>query len=85
MNQGDILRRYRAFDPATGRFDSPRGLREYARLLGMDAGHLSRILNGPTPPGRTVMERLARTFPAAATEMVEALQAQPPEAIAVAV
>lgn len=82
MTQSDILRRYRSYDPQTNSFATSRTLREYARLLDMDAGHLSRILNGLTPPGRTVLERLARTFPAAADDIATALKTQP-EPIAV--
>lgn len=79
MTTEDLLRRYRDFDPVTGEFDeaSRLGLREYALLLGMDAGHLSRILNGKTPAGRTVLEKLARTFPSAAPEIIKALVAAP--------
>lgn len=78
----EILRRYKDFNPATGGFDCHRTLREYARVIGVDAGQLSRILNGTAFPGRSVLERLARTFPAAAKEITAALveSAEPAEA-----
>lgn len=72
----EILRRYKDYDPATGRFDSPRSLRAYGRLIGIHNATLSQILNGYYEPSRAVLQALARTFPAAAIEIASAL-AQP--------
>lgn len=69
----ELLRRYRYFNPATGEFDTTRGVREYARLLGVNEGQLSQILNDIQRPGLTVIQALARTFPAAADEIAAAL------------
>ncbi len=76
----EIIRRYQSYNPDTGAFDSPRGMREYARLLGVNNGQLSQILNGIQRPGLKVIAALARTFPAAAAEIAEALAAEPAEA-----
>lgn len=82
LTQADILREYRKFNPETGQFDHPvRKLRDYADLLEMDPGHLSRILSGVTPPGLTVLERLARVFPAAADDIASVLRGQTEEAV----
>ncbi len=76
----EIVRRYKSFNPATGDFDCPRGLREYAREIGVSPGQLSRIINGLETPGRSVLERLARTFPDAGEEIGRALT-QPVEVV----
>lgn len=80
----DIVRRYQSFNPDSGEFDRPRGVREYARLLGINHGYLSQILNGIESPGLTVIIALARAFPQspAADEIAEALK-QPAEPVAV--
>jgi DNA-binding transcriptional regulator YdaS (Cro superfamily) len=69
----ELVRRYQSYDPETGRFDRPRGVREYARLLGVNNGQLSQILNGIVPVGLTVARALARTFPEIAGEVGAAL------------
>ncbi|HEY8598542.1 MAG TPA: helix-turn-helix transcriptional regulator [Thermomicrobiales bacterium] len=69
----ELLRRYRTYNPASGEFDTPRGVREYARLLGVNDGQLSQILNDIQRPGLTVIQALARTFPQAAPEIAAAL------------
>jgi transcriptional regulator with XRE-family HTH domain len=69
----ELVRRYQSYDPQTGRFDRPRGVREYARLLGVNNGQLSQILNGIVPAGLTVARALARTFPETATDVGAAL------------
>ncbi|HET8627806.1 MAG TPA: helix-turn-helix transcriptional regulator [Thermomicrobiales bacterium] len=68
----EVVRRYRSYDPATGRFDVERGVREYARLINVNAGQLSEILNGKRQPGSRVLRRLAQTFPSAAAEIGKA-------------
>lgn len=75
----NIIRRYQSYNPETGQFDYPRGVREYARLLGVNNGQLSQILNGLVRPGMTVIRALATTFPESAAEIADALQ-QPVEA-----
>jgi len=75
----DILRRYRSYNPDTGEFDVKRGVREYARLLGVNDGQLSQILNNLQRPGLTVIQALAQTFPASAPEIGIALAATPTE------
>ena len=75
----DIVRRYQSYCPDTGTFDCPRGVREYARLLGVNHGQLSQILNGIQRPGLTVVVALGRTFPAAADDIAAALKQQPAE------
>lgn len=83
MTQADILRKYRRYNPDTAGFDmEPRLLREYAQLLQIDPGHLSRILSGVVPPGLTVLERLVRAFPASADDIAAALKTQPESAVA---
>ena len=74
----EIIRRYQSYCSDTGAFDCPRGVREYARLLGVNSGQLSQILNGIQRPGLTVVRALARTFPVAAEEIAAAL-AEPAE------
>jgi len=69
----ELLRRYRSYNPATGEFDTPRGVREYARLLGVNDGQLSQILNDIQRPGLTVVQALARTFPESSDELVRAM------------
>ncbi len=69
----EIVRRYQSFNPVTGDFDRPRGLREYAREIGVSPGQLSRIINDLETPGRSVLERLARTFRPAGEEIGRAL------------
>lgn len=76
----EIIRRYQAYNPETGAFDNPRGVREYARLLNVNHGQLSQILNGLQRPGLTVIRALAITFPDAADEIAAALQ-EPAEAV----
>lgn len=71
----EMLRRYRSYNPDTGEFDVRRGVREYARLLGVNEGQLSQILNDIQRPGLTVVQALARTFPEAAPEIAAALAA----------
>jgi len=73
-----LLRRYREYNPETGEFDVTRGGREYARLLGVNEGHLSQILNDLQRPGVTVLRALAQTFPESANEIAAALVAQEP-------
>lgn len=80
----DILRRYRSYNPDTGEFDVKRGVREYARLLGVNDGQLSQILNDLQRPGLTVIQALARAFPASAYELAVAL-AETREPVAAAV
>ncbi len=77
----ELLRRYRNYNPATGEFDTPRGVREYARLLGVNDGQLSQILNDIQRPGLVVVQALARTFPDSANEIAAALVAQSPAAL----
>jgi len=69
----ELLRRYRTYNPATGEFDTPRGVREYARLLGVNDGQLSQILNDIQRPGLATLQALARTFPDASKEIAAAL------------
>lgn len=79
----DILRRYQRYNPETGVFDQERSLRNYALLLGVNVSTLSLLFSGQVAePSRATLQALARTFPAAVTEIAEALQAQP-EAVAV--
>jgi transcriptional regulator with XRE-family HTH domain len=79
----DILRRYQRYDPATGEFNQDRSLRGYAQLLGVNVSTLSIIFNGiQDAPSRATLQALARTFPAAADEIAEALKAQPESAVA---
>jgi transcriptional regulator with XRE-family HTH domain len=73
----EVLRRYRSYDPETGEFNVRRGVREYARLLGVNDGQLSQILNDIQRPGIGTLQALARTFPAAAPEIAAALAGQP--------
>lgn len=80
----EILRRYKSFNPDTGEFDTTRGVREYARLLGVNDGQLSQILNDIQRPGLTVVQALARTFPESAPEIAAALSAPEREVEAVA-
>lgn len=70
-----ILRKYQRYDPATGRFTVERSIREYGRLLDVGHSQLSLIYSGARNPGMSVMRRLARTFPAAAPEIVAAMSA----------
>lgn len=78
----DILRRYQRYDPATGRFDVERSLREYSRLLGVNVAILSLLFTGQMErPSTATLQALARTFPAAATEIAAALAAPPPAAL----
>ena len=74
----EVVRRYRKYNPETGEFDVQRGVREYARLLGVNDGQLSQILNDIQRPGLVVLTALARTFPAAADDIAKALK-QPAE------
>lgn len=74
----ELLRRYRSYNPATGEFDTPRGVREYARLLGVNHGQLSQILNDLQSPGITVLRALAQQFPESSEEIVAALVAHEP-------
>ncbi len=74
----DIIKRYQSYDPTSGRFAAERGLREYARHIGVNSGQLSQIINGIQKPGLTVVHRLAQTFPAAADGIANALK-QPAE------
>ncbi len=74
----EIVRRYKSFNPDTGEFDCPRGVREYARVLGVNGGQLSQVLNGIQRPGMTIIRALAQTFPPAADEIADALR-QPTE------
>lgn len=71
----DILRKYQSYDPETGRFDVDRSIREYGRVLGVSQPQMSLIYSGARNPGMSVMRRLARTFPAAAPEIVAAMSA----------
>lgn len=80
----EVIRRYRSYNPETGAFDVVRGVREYARLLGVNDGQLSQILNDIQRPGLTVVQALARTFPASADEIAAALAAPSAEKAAVA-
>ena len=80
----ELLRRYRSYNPATGEFDTPRGVREYARLLSVNDGQLSQILNDIQRPGVTVLRALAQTFPDSADEIAAALAAPDAEKQAVA-
>ena len=75
----EVIRRYQHYCPETGQFDCTRGVREYARLLGVNNGQLSQILNGIQKPGLTVVRALAQTFPAAAADIAAALAATPDE------
>lgn len=71
----DILRKYQRYDPETGRFDVDRSIGEYGRVLGVSQPQMSLIYSGARNPGMSVMRRLARTFPAAAPEIVAAMSA----------
>lgn len=72
----DIVRRYRHYNPETGRFDLDRGVREYARLLKVSPAQLSQVMNGITNPGVSLLRRLAQAFPEAAPEIGAALACQ---------
>ncbi len=51
------------------------GLREYARLLDVDHSTLWQVLNSDREPSTRILTALARTFPAASTEIAAALTA----------
>lgn len=70
-----ILAKYQRYNPTTGAFDVERTDAEYARVIGISQPQLSLIYSGARQPGMSVMQRLARTFPAAATEIAEAMSA----------
>lgn len=77
----DVLRRYQHYDPATGRFDSKRSLRQYAALLGVNHATLSELYSLPgREPSTMVLQALSRIFPSAADEIAKALKSQPIEA-----
>jgi len=71
----DVIRRYKDFNPENGEFDLDRGVREYARLLGVNDGQLSQILNDIQRPGLRIVRALATTFPQSADEIAAALSA----------
>lgn len=76
----DVLRKYQHYDPASGRFDARRGLREYGRLIGIDHSTLSLLFSTPDrEPSTMVLQALTRTFPAAADDIATALKAQSQE------
>jgi hypothetical protein len=74
----EILRRYKKYNPATGEFDQERTLRGYALTIGVNVATLSLLFTGQiVEPSTAVLQALARTFPAAATEIAAALSAAP--------
>jgi dipeptidase len=75
VDLADLLRRYQSYDPVTGHFDQARTLRQYASLLGTDAGTLSRCFNGKQPVNLRILRALIRTFPAAGIDVSRALMA----------
>jgi hypothetical protein len=77
----DLLRRYQAYDPTTGRFDSPRTQRDYAALLGIDKADVTRIYQRQQGVSLRVLRGLARAFPAAMQDIWGAILADP-EAVA---
>ena len=71
-----VLRRYQSYDPATGRFDCARSLRQYAAMLGVNHATLSELYNrDDREPSTMVIQALARLFPASALELSAALSA----------
>lgn len=88
----ELVKRYRKYNPETGEFNQQRTIREYARLIGVNSGQLTQILNGIQKPGVTVIERLAAAFPDSPIQkdIASAFAGQPPstsaaEKVAVAV
>jgi DNA-binding XRE family transcriptional regulator len=77
-----IVAKYRRYNPVTNEFDVERTQLEYADLLGVSRVFVTQITNGDREPGVDLLRALSRLFPAAATEIAEALRSQP-EAIAV--
>jgi len=73
----EVIRRYKDFNPENGEFDHVRGVREYARLLGVNDGQLSQIMNDIQQPGLRVVRALATTFPQSSPELAAALAAAP--------
>lgn len=72
----DVVRKYQSFDPETKQFTRTRGLREYARLLGVNHATLSLLYSTPgRQPSRGILQKLAHTFPEATEEIGSALAA----------
>lgn len=73
-----VLRRYQRYDPETGQFNSPRSLRQYAALLGVNHATLSELYSlSEREPSTMVLQALVRLFPAAADDIADAYKAQP--------
>lgn len=81
MDMVALLRRYQAYDPATGRFDKARTNREYAALLGVHESYLSRLYNGERPVKLGAVRGFSRAFPHASHELFAALTAPDHEAV----
>lgn len=61
VNLTMLVRRYRAFDPTTGRFTARRSLTKYAADLGtVSPSLLSHVFAGRKQPGLEVVRGLAR-------------------------
>jgi hypothetical protein len=72
-----VLKRWQSFNPASQSFDLTRTNREYAELIGIHESYLSKCYAGIQPVGLKAFAGLARLFPQAATEVVEAMAGRP--------
>jgi len=73
----ELLRRYQAYNPDTGKFDSTRSLRQYARDLGISHPTLVMIYGGDRNPGVEVLRALVQLYPIVRNEIGDALAAEP--------
>ncbi len=78
-----ILKDYQRYNPESGKFDRPRTLREYARVLGVNHATLSMIFQGKREPGGFVIRALFDTFPSSAQAFATAIAVpeREPEAV----
>ena len=79
MSFVDVVKKYQACDPATGRFEVVRNNEQYARLLGVHPSHLTRLYRGSQPRSYVVARGIARVFPQAAQELMATLLASTPD------
>lgn len=70
---GDIVSKYRNYNPATGAFDLERTSREYADLLDINYVYLRQILTGVRQPGTETLGKLMRAFPEKREDIAQAV------------
>jgi hypothetical protein len=80
-----LLRRWQAYNPASGQFDMTRTNRDYAELLGIHESSLSKIYAGLAPVGLKPLAGLAHAFPQAAPELARMMTGAPVDAAVVEV